>query len=188
MDDLAWLKAQGFDKAIAHLHQRGTKIIGICGGFQMLGETLLDPDAVEGNGESAEGLGLLPMETIFVGDKKTVQMTGTRGQDILTGYEIHLGRTKILRDEVSPFLQLEDGRVDGAISHDEQIIGTYFHGLFHNLPFTRQLVNEIRLKKGLVALPSDVKSDAQQREDAYNMLASHVRANLDMKKYMKCYR
>lgn len=71
MDDLAWLKAQGFDQAITHLRECGTKIIGICGGFQMLGETLLDPEAVEGgNGESADGLGLLPMETIFVGNKK----------------------------------------------------------------------------------------------------------------------
>ena len=182
MDDLAWLKAQGFDQAITHLREYGTKIIGICGGFQMLGETLLDPEAVEGNGESADGLGLLPMETIFVGNKKTVQMTGVRGQDTLTGYEIHLGRTKILRDAVSPFLLLEDGREDGAVSQDEQVIGTYFHGLFHNRPFTRQLVNEIRVKKGLAALPSDVKSDAERREDAYNMLADHVRANLDMKK------
>lgn len=182
MDDLAWLKAQGFDQAITHLRECGTKIIGICGGFQMLGETLLDPEAVEGNGESADGLGLLPMETIFVGNKKTVQMTGVRGQDTLTGYEIHLGRTKILRDAVSPFLLLEDGREDGAVSQDEQVIGTYFHGLFHNRTFTRQLVNEIRVKKGLAALPSDVKSDAERREDAYNMLADHVRANLDMKK------
>ncbi|CAM5710749.1 Cobyric acid synthase OS=Lysinibacillus sphaericus OX=1421 GN=cobQ PE=3 SV=1 [Lysinibacillus sphaericus] len=148
----------------------------------MLGEVLLDPDAVEGNGESAQGLGLLPMETVFVGDKKTVQMSGTRGQAILTGYEIHLGRTKILRDEVSPFLQLADGRVDGAVSVDEQVIGTYFHGIFHNRTFTRQLVNEMRTKKGLVTLPSEVKSDAERRESAYNMLASHVRANLDMEK------
>lgn len=182
MDDLAWLKAQGFDQAIANLRARGTKIIGICGGFQMLGETLLDPDAVEGNGESAQGLSLLPMETLFVGDKKTVQMTGTRGVDTFTGYEIHLGRTKILRDEVSPFLQLADGRVDGAVSADELVIGTYFHGLFHNRTFTRKLINDIRVKKGLAVLSSDVKSDAERREDAYNMLAKHVRANLDMKK------
>ncbi len=70
MDDLVWLKEQGFDQAIANLRQQGTKIIGICGGFQMLGETLLDPEAVEGSGDSALGLALLPMETVFVGDKK----------------------------------------------------------------------------------------------------------------------
>ncbi len=182
MDDLAWLKAQGFAQAFASLRARGTKIIGICGGFQMLGEVLLDPEAVEGNGDSAHGLGLLPIETVFVGDKKTVQMSGVRGNDTLTGYEIHLGRTNILRDEVSPFLQLADGRVDGAVSADEQVIGTYFHGLFHNRTFTRQLVNEIRISKGITPLPTDVKSDAERREDAYNMLASHVRANLNMEK------
>jgi len=182
MDDLAWLKEQGFDQAISNLRQQGTKIIGICGGFQMLGETLLDPEAVEGSGDSALGLALLPMETVFVGDKKTVQMTGTRGQDTFSGYEIHLGRTRILRDEVSPFLQLADGRVDGAVSADEQVIGTYFHGLFHNRHFTRQLINDLRIKKGLPALAGDVKSDAERREDAYNMLAKHVRANLDIKK------
>ena len=67
------------------------------------------------------------------------------------------------------------------------MIGTYFHGLFHNRTFTRQLINDIRVKKGLVALASDVKSDADRREDAYNMLAKHVRANLDMKKYTKLW-
>ncbi|MFJ7735684.1 cobyric acid synthase [Lysinibacillus sp. NPDC097287] len=184
MDDLAWLKAQGFEMAIENLRAKGTKIIGICGGFQMLGETLLDPDAVEGNGDNAQGLALLPIETIFVGDKKTVQMSGKlTGSDMrLTGYEIHLGRTAILREEVEPFLQLADGRVDGAVSKDGQVIGSYFHGLFHNRQFTRKLVNELRVKKGLAVLPSDVKSDAERREDAYNMLAKHVRANLDMEK------
>ena len=184
MDDLAWLKEQGLDVAIEQLRAQGTKIIGICGGFQMLGETLLDPDAVEGNGENAKGLSLLPIETIFVGDKKTVQMSGQlTGSDMtLTGYEIHLGRTKILRQEVSPFLHLVDGRVDGAVSADGMVIGSYFHGLFHNRQFTRKLVNELREKKGLPVLTSDVKSDAERREDAYAMLAQHVRANLNMKK------
>ena len=184
MDDLAWLKAQGFNTAIEDLRAQGTKIIGICGGFQMLGETLSDPDTVEGNGDNAQGLALLPIETIFVGDKKTVQMSGklTESEMTLTGYEIHLGRTAILREEVSPFLQLADGRVDGAVSEDRQVIGTYFHGLFHNRQFTRKLINELRVKKGLAMLPSDVKSDAERREDAYNMLAKHVRANLDMEK------
>lgn len=184
MDDLAWLKAQGFDRAIEDLRAQGTKIIGICGGFQMLGETLLDPDAVEGNGDNAQGLALLPIETIFVGDKKTVQMSGTLKDNstTLTGYEIHLGRTTILREEVSPFLQLVDGRVDGAVSEDGQVIGSYFHGLFHNRQFTRNLINELRVKKGLAMLPSDVKSDAERREEAYNMLAKHVRANLDMER------
>lgn len=183
MDDLVWLKERGFDTAIQKLHARGTKIFGICGGYQMLGEVLIDEDGIEGSGSTEDGLQLLPIQTIFTPNKKTVQVKGkiTALELDVEGYEIHLGRTTLSND-AKPFLQLEDGRIDGAISQDGQVIGTYLHGIFHNRLYTRTLVNELRGKKNLQLLPSNVKSDLQMREEAYELLASHVREHIDMDK------
>lgn len=183
IDDLGWLKEKGFDVAIQQLHVYGTKIFGICGGYQMLGQVLRDEAGIEGAGSIEEGLKLLPIETIFTPNKKTVQVKG-KIVDLeldVEGYEIHLGRTTAT-DGTMPFLLFEDGREDGAMSEDGQVIGTYLHGIFHNRIYTRTLVNELRDKKGLSMLSLDVKSDAQQREEAYELLASHVRKHLDMDK------
>ena len=80
----------------------------------------------------------------------------------------------------SPFLLLEDGREDGAVSHDHTVIGTYFHGIFHNREFTRELVNQIRKQKGMEEVHEVIKSDAERREEAYNLLAHHVKQHVDM--------
>ncbi|MFJ7940671.1 cobyric acid synthase [Peribacillus sp. NPDC096622] len=183
MEDLAWLKRIGMDRAINELRKQGTMIFGICGGFQMLGTKLFDPDAIEGDGENADGLSLLPVETVFQAEKKTVQMEGVLSAGImesqmnLKGFEIHLGRTKT---QVRPFLLLKDGRDDGAISDDNKVMGTYLHGIFHNRLFTRLLVNQIRRDKGLDEVKENVQSDSERREEAYNLLASHLEENIDM--------
>ncbi|MGX9134580.1 cobyric acid synthase [Rummeliibacillus sp. JY-2-4R] len=186
IDDLQWLKDQGFELAINRLVEKGTHIFGICGGFQMLGQRLLDPDAVEGDGSSAVGLSLLPLTTIFNKVKKTVQMTGSINildQNMkVTGYEIHLGKTIIEDKNGSAFLSLSDGRTDGAVAMNGQIIGTYFHGIFNNREFTRKIVNQLRNKKGLEPLNEEVKSDAERREAAYQLLANHVKQNIDLEK------
>ncbi|MFJ7307800.1 cobyric acid synthase [Peribacillus frigoritolerans] len=185
MEDLEWLKRMGFDGAIDERRKQGTMIFGICGGFQMLGTKLFDPDAVEGDGENAEGLSLLPVETVFQAEKKTVQMEGVLSAGImesqmnLNGFEIHLGRTT-LKSQIRPFLLLKDGREDGAISNDNQVMGTYLHGIFHNRLFTRLLVNQIRRNKGLDEVKENVQSDSERREEAYNLLASHLEENIDM--------
>ncbi|WP_375088637.1 cobyric acid synthase [Peribacillus sp. RS7] len=185
MEDLEWMKHVGLDGAINDLREQGAMIFGICGGFQMLGTKLFDPDAVEGNGENAEGLSLLPVETVFQAEKKTVQMEGVlsagimEGQMNLNGFEIHLGRTT-LKSQVKPFLLLKDGREDGAISTDNKVMGTYLHGIFHNRLFTRLLVNQIRRNKGLDEVNENVQSDSERREEAYNLLASHLEENIDM--------
>ncbi|MDM5306113.1 cobyric acid synthase [Peribacillus frigoritolerans] len=185
MEDLEWLKRMGFDRAIDERRKQGTMIFGICGGFQMLGTKLFDPDAVEGDGENAEGLSLLPVETVFQAEKKTVQMEGVLSAGImesqmnLNGFEIHLGRTT-LKSQIRPFLLLKDGREDGAISNDNQVMGTYLHGIFHNRLFTRLLVNQIRRNKGLEEVKENVQSDSERREEAYNLLASHLEENIDM--------
>ncbi|MDE0583066.1 cobyric acid synthase [Planococcus sp. A6] len=179
--DAAWLKENGFDRAIQQLHEQGTKIFGVCGGFQLLGESLVDHEAVDGEGGAASGLSLLPVDTVFVGHKKTVLMTGRQVKDgqMLTGYEIHLGRSTI-RGEAVPFMQLSDGRMDVAVSADGSVAGTYLHGIFHNRKFTRELVNELRAKKGLEPLEDDVKPDAERREEAYDFLAEQVRSHMNI--------
>lgn len=185
MEDLKWLNRMGMDRAINELRKQGTMIFGICGGFQMLGTKLFDPDAVEGDGENADGISLLPVETVFQAEKKTVQMEGVlsagimEGQMNLNGFEIHLGRTT-LKSQVRPFLLLKDGREDGAISNDNKVMGTYLHGIFHNRLFTRLLVNQIRRNKGLEEVKENVQSDSERREEAYNLLASHLEENIDM--------
>ncbi|MFF2857944.1 MULTISPECIES: cobyric acid synthase [unclassified Peribacillus] len=185
MEDLEWLNRMGLDREIKELRKQGTMIFGICGGFQMLGTKLFDPDAVEGDGENAYGLSLLPVETVFQAEKKTVQMEGVlsagimEGQMNLNGFEIHLGRTT-LKLQVRPFLLLKDGREDGAISNDNKVMGTYLHGIFHNRLFTRLLVNQIRRNKGLEEVKENVQSDSERREEAYNLLASHLEENIDM--------
>ncbi|KWW21207.1 cobyric acid synthase [Peribacillus simplex] len=185
IEDLEWMKRAGMDGAIKELRELGTVIVGICGGFQMLGTNLFDSDAVEGKGENAEGLSLLSVETIFQAEKKTVQMEGVlasgimEGEMKLGGYEIHLGQTT-LDPQVQPFLLLKDGRKDGAISADQKVFGTYLHGIFHNRLFTRLLVNQIRRSKGLDEVLENIQSDSEHREEAYNLLASHLEENIDM--------
>lgn len=186
IEDLEWLRKVGLDRAIQNLREKGTLIFGICGGFQMLGTNLFDPDAIEGSGVNAIGLSLLPVQTFFYPEKKTVQMDGVlsprlmEGEMTLTGFEIHLGRTSIDSSQVSPLLLLKDGREDGAISEDKKIMGTYLHGIFHNRLFTRLLVNQIRRNKGMEEVKEIVQSDAERREEAYELLASHLEENLDM--------
>ncbi|MEO4052911.1 cobyric acid synthase [Solibacillus sp. CAU 1738] len=186
IDDLQWLKTTGLYNAVLALHKQGVMIIGICGGYQMLGDFLYDPDGIEGSGGTEQGLGLLAMDTTFMSNKKTVQISGTivSTDETVTGYEIHLGRTT-LKQETSPFMKLQDGRLDGAISHDGKVVGTYLHGIFHNRNLTRRLINEIRVYKGLEPIADDVKSDAELREDAYESLAQHVRTHLNMEQLYK---
>lgn len=180
IDDLHWLKEQGLVALIERSFNQGTHVFGICGGYQMLGKTLLDPDAIEGSGSIESGLGLLDIETTFVPSKKTVQVTGQLASgDEVSGYEIHLGRS-IRLGHTRSFIQLHDGREDGAIGYEGRIIGTYLHGIFHNRLFTRKYFNAIRAQKGLNVLPLDVKSDAEQRDEAYEMLDRHVRQRMKM--------
>ncbi|MCB2253315.1 cobyric acid synthase [Pseudomonas chlororaphis] len=129
--DLAHLRAQGWDSAIARHLRYGGKLLGICGGLQMLGERLHDPLGLEGAPGSSAGLGLLAFETVLEQEK---QLRNVRGQLLLeqaavSGYEIHAGVTTGPALE-RPAVTLEDGRCDGACSDDGQILATYLHGLF----------------------------------------------------------
>jgi adenosylcobyric acid synthase len=162
--DLAFLRAQGWDIDILAHHRRGGHVLGLCGGYQMLGRSVADPDAVEGGTGEVPGLGLLDVETVLTPDKTTMVVSG---RDVATGehvegYEIHLGVTNGA-DAGRPMLDL-GGRLDGARSLDGRVSGTYVHGLFAADGFRRAF---LRLA------PSDVSYEAEV-EAALDLLADHV--------------
>src|SRR5262245_15804064 len=126
--DLSWLRQVGLADWLVERHRQGTTVIGICGGYQMLGRAICDPDGMESAAEAIEGLGLLPAVTHLAREKRTVAVTATTpGGATFGGYEIHLGVTTLDRDaELSPFARLADGGADGVRARG--VIGSYLHG------------------------------------------------------------
>ncbi len=128
--DLKFLRAQGWDIDIAAHVRRGGSVLGICGGYQILGESIFDPEGIEGTAETVAGLGLLAVQTTLTAAKTLGRVTGKSlvdDQDF-TGYEIHVGETRT--GGMDRMLRLADGRQDGAVSKDGRISGCYVHGLF----------------------------------------------------------
>ena len=186
-DDLRWLQETGLAHLIQDAASKGVGVIGICGGYQMLGQVLYDPHGIESNYSEMKGLGLLEATTTFHGDKRTIRVEGkviggnfACGTQV-EGYEIHLGRTQ-LGEGTLPLILLEEGHQDGAISQDGFCWGTYLHGIFHNRTFTRAWLNEIRRGKGLPEIEEAVLTEKERREQAYEALGRLVRDNLDMDK------
>ena len=129
-DDLAWLKHHHWDTGLQRHLRFGGKVIGICGGFQMLGHSVDDPAGIEGVAGSSSGLGLFNMTTELVDDKRLVEVSGhcTFASAAVRGYEIHMGRSRGAALEAPAFCI--DGRAEGALSADNQLLGTYLHGVF----------------------------------------------------------
>lgn len=138
--DLAFFRAQGWDVDLASHVRRGGRVLGICGGYQMLGRTIADPDGIEGVHGTVEGIGLLPVDTVLAHDKRTRPVTGqfAQGDAGFAGYEIHAGVTTV-DPGVLPLLRLADGTNDGAIAQGGRIAGCYVHGLFDR-PAARALL------------------------------------------------
>ncbi len=170
--DLAFLRAQGWDIDI-HAHvRRGGHVLGLCGGYQLLGRTIADPDGVDGSAGTVAGLGLLDVITIMSADKSTVLSRGIHcatGAPV-EGYEIHLGRTEG-PDCERPFITL-DGKPDGAISADGRIQGTYLHGLFTGDAFRGAWLGHFDVASSLAY---EAKIDS-----ALDALADHLDAHLDI--------
>lgn len=178
--DLEWLRVVGFTEVIESARQRGSQIVGICGGFQLLGERLEDPEGVESPpGSVARGLGLLPVETRFTPEKKTHQakLCLPDGQE-LEGYEIHAGQT-VLSGDAEPF-----GRVvrrsgvkvqvaDGGRSADGRVWGTYLHGLFGNDGFRQAWLRQL-------GWGGSTASSRERLEAEYDRLADAVEEAVDM--------
>lgn len=185
MGDLRWLRQNGLEAAIKKKAAGGTPIIGVCGGYQMLGNTLDDPNAVE-DGGSMRGMELLPVNTVFESEKVRTRVTGivrmlegffsSLSGVKLTGYEIHMGRTTLQPDAV-PFSILSVGQPDGAVYHN--IFGSYIHGLFDGELGT-EVIRLLLRQRGVGDITEDTPDINEYKNRQYNALASALRQSLDM--------
>ncbi|ENM5853581.1 cobyric acid synthase [Vibrio mimicus] len=176
--DLAYLRSQGWDKEILRHMRLGGKVMGICGGFQMLGEWVHDPLGIEGEAGSSEGLGLFAMETELTAEKRLTNVQGTLmldGQEVIAqGYEIHAGRSTWAEDQKSPIL-LSDGSVDGLVSDCNQLFGTYLHGIFDH-PETA-----LRVCQWAGAAEIEQYDHRAVQERAIDRIADAIEEHLDLK-------
>jgi len=177
--DLDYLRRSGLAEHITALAQQdAAEIIGICGGLQMLGRQICDPQGIESTAARAEGLGLLGIRTLLAAEKTLARTHGrhfTSGLDVW-GYEIHHGQTT--DDDCRPALARADGQVLGVSSHNERVWGTYLHGLFDADPFRRWFIDRLRVRRGLPAVGTMV--GRYDLEPALDRLADVVRARLRM--------
>ena len=193
MEDLLWMRQNGLEAAILKKAAAGTIIFGICGGYQMLGESISDPIGVEAGG-SVKGMGLLPINTVFQGSKTRTRVTGIFHQPEgilkslagvpLEGYEIHMGETT-LKPEARPLAVITD-MVTGATTEDGawkgNVYGSYVHGIFDKEDVTKALIHGIAEYKHLDLTQDNTLSFAEFKETQYDLLAEELRKHLDMKK------
>ena len=198
LEDLAYLREKGFGPLVQGHVQRGGELVGICGGFQMLGRQIADPDAVESGGQG-EGFGFLHLTTTLRRDKITEQVEAHAlhicGTTVLPvqGYLIHVGRTD--RHGHRPCFQLRGARepsplgggvasqndesLDGAVRDDGLVWGTYIHGLFDQPAFRRAWLNRLRTRKGLSVADLGLSQGVNdKRRDALDRWADHVEEHL----------
>ena len=188
--DLRELRARGLDAALVALARGGVPTIGICGGYQLLGEAIEDPYRVESDEATTNGLALLPLHTVFAREKTTDRAHGTVAADHgllaggrglpASGYEIHMGQTT---GALPPALRLAERQgvavdePEGALSADGLILGTYLHGFFDSAPLRGAILRNLARHKGIA--PRDW-GNAEGSADPFDRLAAHVRAHLDM--------
>lgn len=178
--DLHELRRNGVAQAVIRAHREGATVMGICGGYQLMGQEVCDPDHVEGEIERLPGLGLLPVSTHMTGEKVTrqvkFQLTIDNGQ-LLKGYEIHMGTTIPTHDvPVSPLNLLEDGRTDGYYVN-RTCMGTYIHGILDNPAFIDFLLEPFADKLADTGIAFDYQ---QFKEEQYDKLADHVRRHINL--------
>jgi adenosylcobyric acid synthase len=179
--DLAALREQGWDIDI-HAHvRRGGRVLGLCGGYQMLGRTVADPDGIEGPPGTSEGLGLIHAATVLAGDKTLRQSAGTHAPSgrPVRGYEIHIGRTEG-PDCARPLLRLND-RADGAIGADGRVAGCYLHGLFAADEFRAAFLTSL----GAAASDLDFETRIEATLDG---LGDHIAAAVDLDRFLEIAR
>jgi adenosylcobyric acid synthase len=179
--DLAALRAAGFDLDIAAHVRRGGSVLGLCGGYQMLGRTIQDAGGIEGPAGSTDGLGLLDVETRLTPDKRLEPVRGTTSDGVpFSGYEMHMGLTEG-PDRARPFARLSDGSPEGAMSADGRAAGTYIHGLFAD---DRQRSAWLRR---WAAGPSAIAYDALI-DETLDRLATHLAGHIDVDRLLKLSR
>ena len=193
MEDLLWMRENGLEALILKEAAKGKLIFGICGGYQMMGETLSDPHGVEAGG-TIKGMGLLPMDTVFAKKKTRTRVEGSFGQltgafaklsdTALEGYEIHMGETA-LKGDAKPSTSIQDSvtgerKADGA--YLDNVCGTYVHGVFDKEAVAEAIVQIIGEKKGLDVSGMTGMDFQAFKETQYDILAAELRKHLDMKK------
>ena len=178
--DLQWLERTGWRDHLLRYAAAGGHLLGICGGYQMLGTWVRDPDGIEGAPGSTAGLGLLPVETVLKAPKTTTLTDFTWNGIAATGYEIHMGRTDPPRGHSLVTVQRRNGLacadIDGCVSDDGRVIGSYMHGLFDTPAITRHWLAGI----GLDSVTVDRLHGPVARDQAYEQLAEHAAAHLDI--------
>ena len=188
MDDLTWLRESGMETAVLRCAEQKVPVVGICGGYQMLGELLEDPDGVE-HGGSMRGMGLLHTKTVFSRAKTRTQIQGRvntvsicgefAGREV-QGYEIHMGRTEKTGD-CQETIYLEDGRLDGLSNQEGTVFGTYLHGIFDYGDLAAMTVSRLMRRKGIDPKNWHFDPEEHKRRE-YDKLADLVRNSLDMKR------
>jgi adenosylcobyric acid synthase len=173
-------------------HNEQIPVIGICGGYQMLGKKIIDPFFVESEKGEETGLGLLNMETKMEKEKTTTRISGLVENSFISldiegsnveGYEIHMG-VSTPEGETRPFIFLEDKRYDGAVTEDGLVMGTYLHGIFDNDDLREKIVQNLRNKKGLKVNQKQFDYQAF-KEEQYEALAHLVEKSVDIDKIME---
>ncbi len=195
LGDLEYLKKSGLYNKIREYEVNG-KIIGICGGYQMLGKVLEDPYGVETTLESMEGLDILPIKTVFEEKKITTRVNGIIAKDLINndtplsiyGYEIHMGKTTLLDDgksliNINKSNNEEANHLDGVVNNKGNVMGTYIHGIFDGVEFRQHIINELRRDKGIEEKVSMAYEHLREKE--LDKLADLVRASIDMNKIYK---
>lgn len=175
--DLRWLRESGFEAAIKKLAAQNVPIFGICGGYQMLGEFLVDAANAEGGGSMA-GLGLLPVRTEFLPEKRRTRVSGQSNLGFcVEGYEMHMGRSEYLSG-AQPLLTLENGEKDGC--HKNAVFGSYVHGFFDETEARQWLLRLLCEKKGLSPEQFVAPNMREYKQKQYDILARSIRDTLDM--------
>jgi adenosylcobyric acid synthase len=180
--DLAVVRGEGWDIDIVAHVRRGGRVLGLCGGYQMLGRTIADPRGIEGAPSTVPGLGLLEVDTEISGEKSLTEVSGTTLADgvPIRGYEMHMGVTTG-PDAARPLIRFDGGRADGAVSADRRVAGTYVHGLFAEDAQRRTWIAR------LGGTPSALSHDAEV-ERTLDALAAHLEAHVDIDRLLKATR
>jgi adenosylcobyric acid synthase len=186
--DLIAMQRTGLAEAIQNYAAAGGTVLGICGGFQMMGRMLADPEGVEGQEGRYKGLGLLPLKTIITGQKVARQRLVTSNYPQaglpVVGYEIHQGRSHLMETESengeAAYKPLFDDSNLGVVDVSQSVWGTYLHGIFDNGPWRRAWLNRLRQQRGLKSLPTGISNYREQREAMLDSLADEVKQHLDL--------
>ena len=189
--DLLVLQKSGMAEAIQNYAASGGTVLGICGGYQMMGHYLTDPDRLESEHLKCDGLGLLPIKTMITDYKVTKQrqVTSNFPQSGLpvAGYEIHQGRSRLIEPDAvtSDYSPLFDDPSLGLVDKDQLIWGSYLHGLFDNGAWRRAWLNRLRQQRGLKSLPTGIPNYREQRESMLDTLATSIEAHLNLNDILK---